>query len=426
MFVGGNCVFAFVSVSTVATVVEKVAEVPFNVIHFFRPIDDTKELDPDRNADLTPDWTPDKLVDRCTQCHAYFSFRKRQHHCRNCGLIYCQDCSSHAVPIPDIGYSQAVRVCTKCYTHLEGGGKGGTKQEGAIGVSEEDSSGLKSLPACVYPRSEGKPKTIHVQVLGGLDLIAADRNGKSDPYVELSLVHPDGTKSKVKKTATIEKTLAPEWEDAHFAFSFTDAPLTSLKVVCKDYDFGSRDDFLGERLIKLDAFENGTWTERWYGLHGVAHGAIHLRLRVSDPEAETLGEAALTLLNADPEYGAAETKATTGIMAIPKGDWKVMSRDPKSKDPVSYALDMSVIGLRKEEDGWGRNQLILFNVTFIAGDSAGRHLPFVAHRAFGRMHEFNPSQLPHDLKATYEDLFPHAGLFKQPTPGSKIQPESST
>ncbi|KAB5592905.1 hypothetical protein CTheo_3616 [Ceratobasidium theobromae] len=51
--------------------------------------------------------------------------------------------------------------------------------------------------------------TLHVELMDGKDLHAADRSGKSDPYVVFTL-----NGSKVFKSQTKKKTLAPEWDEA--------------------------------------------------------------------------------------------------------------------------------------------------------------------------------------------------------------------
>lgn len=53
--------------------------------------------------------------DRCTKCEVPFSsFKKRRHHCRNCGHSFCQEHSDNRVPLPARGFYTAVRVCDDC------------------------------------------------------------------------------------------------------------------------------------------------------------------------------------------------------------------------------------------------------------------------------------------------------------------------
>eukprot|EP00051_Salpingoeca_urceolata_P002789 m.52773 g.52773 ORF g.52773 m.52773 type:complete len:741 (+) comp12329_c0_seq1:1330-3552(+) len=54
----------------------------------------------------------------CHGCGAPFSFTRRKHHCRNCGQIVCNTCSSKRLPLPELGIKSKVRVCGKCHDLL--------------------------------------------------------------------------------------------------------------------------------------------------------------------------------------------------------------------------------------------------------------------------------------------------------------------
>ncbi|CCF58690.1 hypothetical protein KAFR_0F00930 [Kazachstania africana CBS 2517] len=53
--------------------------------------------------------------DACMICSRKFSMLNRRHHCRSCGGIFCQDHSSHFIPLPDLGIYEEVRVCDNCF-----------------------------------------------------------------------------------------------------------------------------------------------------------------------------------------------------------------------------------------------------------------------------------------------------------------------
>ena len=42
-------------------------------------------------------WKDDTEVTNCAGCNTGFSLTNRKHHCRNCGNIYCKDCSAKQV-----------------------------------------------------------------------------------------------------------------------------------------------------------------------------------------------------------------------------------------------------------------------------------------------------------------------------------------
>ncbi|RUS70934.1 hypothetical protein EGW08_021304 [Elysia chlorotica] len=62
-----------------------------------------------------PTWVPDEESTECMSCQVPFSFVRRRHHCRNCGKIFCNRCSSNFVPLPHFGQDKCVRVCNRCF-----------------------------------------------------------------------------------------------------------------------------------------------------------------------------------------------------------------------------------------------------------------------------------------------------------------------
>ena len=66
-----------------------------------------------------PNWTPDFYVTHCQNCNNQFSFGRRKHHCRNCGLMFCYKCANQFYPLPNQNLNSPVRVCLQCKTKLE-------------------------------------------------------------------------------------------------------------------------------------------------------------------------------------------------------------------------------------------------------------------------------------------------------------------
>lgn len=64
-------------------------------------------------------WENDDDVTTCNGCERQFSMTIRKHHCRNCGLIYCSDCTAKSAPLTSS--KKPVRVCDKCFADVTSG-----------------------------------------------------------------------------------------------------------------------------------------------------------------------------------------------------------------------------------------------------------------------------------------------------------------
>ncbi|XP_076454179.1 WD repeat and FYVE domain-containing protein 2-like [Babylonia areolata] len=82
--------------------------------------------DMDVNRMETPEWMDGDACSKC-QCPFFWNFRRmwvektignRQHHCRRCGQVFCNKCSSKRSTIPPLGYEYEVRVCDDCYSQI--------------------------------------------------------------------------------------------------------------------------------------------------------------------------------------------------------------------------------------------------------------------------------------------------------------------
>lgn len=62
-------------------------------------------------------WVKDDLVEQCKLCHVKFSFSERKHHCRDCGGVFCNNCTRFEIEIPRLHINKPVRVCQQCYTN---------------------------------------------------------------------------------------------------------------------------------------------------------------------------------------------------------------------------------------------------------------------------------------------------------------------
>ena len=107
------------------------------------------------------------------------------------------------------------------------------------------------------------PAILHVRVVRAKDLLAADRGGTSDPYVQLHVGEEikDAKKTKIKK-----KTLSPEWnQDFKFRLDASQRQ-EDLMIECFDYDFLGADDSLGKLAISIDSLRCNEEYLEWHKL----------------------------------------------------------------------------------------------------------------------------------------------------------------
>merc|ERR1712185_118854 len=70
-------------------------------------------------------WVPDDDVTECSGCQTKFRFFTRKHHCRACGLVFCDSCTRYRIHytaearVCEDGYvEKEKRVCQPCYARI--------------------------------------------------------------------------------------------------------------------------------------------------------------------------------------------------------------------------------------------------------------------------------------------------------------------
>jgi rubredoxin len=83
-----------------------------------------------RRGSVSVDWVADSAVDECEDCRKRFGLLRRkvlsnvslsikQHHCRHCGHVFCDECAADKAQLPpEFGYTTLERVCKKCFQTL--------------------------------------------------------------------------------------------------------------------------------------------------------------------------------------------------------------------------------------------------------------------------------------------------------------------
>lgn len=112
------------------------------------------------------------------------------------------------------------------------------------------------VPLKLEPReSVNNQGTLQVQLLDGGDIHAADRSGKSDPYVVFTL-----NGEKVFKSQTKKKTLHPEWNET-FAVTVPSRVAADFQLEVFDWNQLEQAKSLGAGRIDLEAVEPFRGTE---------------------------------------------------------------------------------------------------------------------------------------------------------------------
>eukprot|EP01012_Entosiphon_sulcatum_P028330 TRINITY_DN3423_c1_g1_i1.p1 TRINITY_DN3423_c1_g1~~TRINITY_DN3423_c1_g1_i1.p1 ORF type:complete len:2211 (+),score=349.52 TRINITY_DN3423_c1_g1_i1:64-6696(+) len=107
---------------------------------------------------------------------------------------------------------------------------------------------------------------MQVRIIEARGLMAADSNGKSDPFVELwtAREESDGSKKNLIRTKVIKKTLEPKWNET-FTVTVQNYVEEDIKLECWDKDLVGRD-ILGAASMGLAALEREKPVDTWLPL----------------------------------------------------------------------------------------------------------------------------------------------------------------
>ena len=87
---------------------------------------------------IAPVWLPDADADACMKCSMRFTFRKRRHHCRACGLVFCSTCCSSRLVL---AYKTSTATSTATDEASNASQSSQATNEAAATANESESSG---------------------------------------------------------------------------------------------------------------------------------------------------------------------------------------------------------------------------------------------------------------------------------------------
>ena len=82
-------------------------------------VEEKPNVDFNKLGHVAPLWIPDSRVTMCHGCQSPFNIVYRRHHCRACGGIYCNTCSSQKTYLEYL--SKKERVCNECFDQMNPG-----------------------------------------------------------------------------------------------------------------------------------------------------------------------------------------------------------------------------------------------------------------------------------------------------------------
>ncbi|XP_065598734.1 FYVE, RhoGEF and PH domain-containing protein 6 [Cyrtonyx montezumae] len=92
--------------------------ITFNPSRSLEEADTEKQEEASPLGSKAPIWIPDTRATMCMICTSEFTLTWRRHHCRACGKIVCQACSSNKHGL-DYMKNQPARVCDHCFRELQ-------------------------------------------------------------------------------------------------------------------------------------------------------------------------------------------------------------------------------------------------------------------------------------------------------------------
>ncbi|KAM8973268.1 FYVE, RhoGEF and PH domain-containing protein 6 isoform 2-T2 [Pelodytes ibericus] len=115
----------------------------------FNPTKSQEETDPEEKEDCAlgskaPIWIPDGRATMCMICTSEFTLTWRRHHCRACGKIICQACSTNKHSL-EYMKNHLARVCDHCFHELQKQDSLSTPKSASPANHKSPSSALSSV-----------------------------------------------------------------------------------------------------------------------------------------------------------------------------------------------------------------------------------------------------------------------------------------
>nr|XP_039270919.1 hepatocyte growth factor-regulated tyrosine kinase substrate-like isoform X1 [Styela clava] len=160
-------------------------------------------------SETAPVW---KDGDECSKCKSEFGLVQRKHHCRACGGIFCNRCTSKQSIVPKFGIEKEVRVCDKCYDEINTKSSASTSDSGGLPQEYLNSSLAKESQIPVKRSEQELKEEEELQIALAMSLNEQENQSKSqtkDMPVYASVNKTNAIQPEVKVSAS-DSDLDPE------------------------------------------------------------------------------------------------------------------------------------------------------------------------------------------------------------------------
>ena len=104
---------------------------------------------------MQANWASDQSTNKCSRCQLKFTMYFRKHHCRSCGMIFCEHCCSEQRVVLAISATKTQRCCIDCVKKIDMvklDAAGDVDSEGLLGELDENGN-------VILEKSESSPET---------------------------------------------------------------------------------------------------------------------------------------------------------------------------------------------------------------------------------------------------------------------------
>lgn len=112
--------------------------------------------------ELNTVWMEDSAVVKCCNCSKKFSLLRRRHHCRACGLIFCETCVNNLRIVKSVSETSKVKVCVSCKNNIDEAVKSAERKDD---VSVMERGSMRPQSKVVSEKNVGRSSVSSVEWL---------------------------------------------------------------------------------------------------------------------------------------------------------------------------------------------------------------------------------------------------------------------